>query len=159
MPEPIAYQIVLTLQQALQAIAVASGYHFDVAATAVKLDPNQDIESLIAPDGPRPFILLELPPQPPPEYHPAGQIRQVLPVTVHWVSDAIPTDDTSRMLTFFRGLADVERAVAVDPTRGGLAVDTRIGQQSFDTAVDGAQVWAQIEIEISLHRTYGAPDA
>lgn len=159
MPEPIDFQIVQSVQQALQAIAVAAGYHYDVVATAVKLDPNQAVEELVAPDGPRPFVLIELPPFPPPEYHPAMQIRKVLPLTIHWVSDSTPTDDTSRLKTFCRGLADVERAIAVDVTRGGLAYDTRIGQQSLDMSVGGAQVWAVTEVQVLIHRTYGAPDA
>lgn len=158
MPEPIEYQIVTNLQDALQSIRVANGYHFDVAATAVKLDPNQGVEDVIAPDGPRPFIVLEVTPESW-QYFPAGQVRIAFPVTVHWVSESTPTDDASRLQTYLRGCADVERAIAVDPTRGNRAADTRIVKRTFETAVDGSQVWAMVEIEMAVHRTYGAPDA
>lgn len=159
MPEPIDLQIVQHLQAALGAMRVADGYHFDVAATAVKLDPNHQVEDLIAPTGPRPFVILELTPDEGWEYQPAEQLHLALRVTIHWVSDSTPTDDNSRLQTYLRGCADVERAIAQDVTRGGLAVDTRIVKRLYDTAVDGAQVWAQIDVEITLYRQYGAPDA
>jgi len=156
MPEPIDYQIVLNLQAALQAISVASGYYYNVAGAAVKLDPNQGVDALIAPDGPRPFVVLELLPERW-EYFPANEVRIVHPVTIHWVSTSSPTTDESRLQTFLRGCADVEQAIAVDTTRGGLATDTRIARRTFDTALDGAQVWAMVETEILVHRTFGAP--
>lgn len=157
-PEPIEFQIVQNLQAALQAIAVAGGYHYDVAGAAVKLDPNQDIESLIAPGGARPFIVIEVTPETW-QYQPASQVLMTIPVTVYWVTDSDPTSDPSKMQTFFRGCADVERAIAADVTRGGLAVDTRITKRELSKEIDGAQVWAVIDTEISLYRTYGAPDA
>lgn len=158
MPEPIDYQIVLNLQTALRAIAVADGYHYTVAAAAVKLDPNQSVETLVAPDGLRPFLVLEPLPERW-EYQPANQLQMTLPVLIHWLQDSDPTADTSRLQTYLRGCADVERAIAQDITRGGLAVDTRIIKRTPETGVDGALVWAQIETEITICRTYGAPDA
>jgi hypothetical protein len=158
MPEPNEYQIVLNLQTALLAITVVGGYHYDVAALAVKLDPNQDVEALLAPAGPRPFVVLEVKPERW-EYFPASQLRLVLPVTIYWVHDSDPTVDLSRLRTYLRGCADVERAIAVDITRGGRAVDTRIVKRTHDAIGDGAQVWAVVDTEIITHRTFGAPDA
>lgn len=157
MPEPIEYRAILNYQAALQAIAVAGGYHYDVADAAVKLDPNVAVESLINPAGTRPLILIEVN-QARWEYQQAGALKVKMPLTVHWVSESTPTDDTSRMKTYFRGCADVEQAGAVDIGRGGLASDTRVVKQTFDTAVEGSRVWAQIEIEIWLHRQYGQPN-
>lgn len=159
MPEPSEYLIVRNLQTALLAIAVASGYHFGVAALTVKLDPNHDVESLIAPDGPRPFVIIEVKPDTW-EYTHANRIaRLVLPMTIHWVSDSDPTVDESRLQTYFQGCSDVERAIAKDISRGGLAIDTRILTRTYDTVVDGKQIWAQVHIEISTKRIYGQPDA
>lgn len=158
MPDPIEYQVIRNLQQALQAISVAGGYHFDVQGTAVKLDPNHKIEDLVAPDGPRPFVLLDLTPPERWDYQPASQVRLALPLTIHWVSDSVPTADESKMQTYLKGCADVEQALAVDVTRGGLAVDTRIVRRTLDSSVDGSQVWALIDTEINLHRTYGRPN-
>src|SRR6266542_3463204 len=125
--EPIEYQIVLDVQAALKNIAVANGYYFDVAALEVKLDPNHDVESLIKPDGPRPFLIVEVRPDEQWEYTSKPNIATFpLPLTIHWVSDTVPTVDESRLQTYFRGCADVEKAIAQDVTRGGRARDTLI---------------------------------
>lgn len=157
MPEPIEYRVVLSIQAALQAITIAGGYHYDVVSAAVKLDPNVAVETLINPGGTRPLILIEVNPVEW-EYQPAHRTKVRLPLTVHWVKDSTPTDDTSRMLAFFRGCADIEKAITVDITRGGLASDTRITRETFDTAVEGSRVWAQVEMTAHLHRTYGSPN-
>lgn len=157
-PTPAEYQIVKNLQAALLAISLSAGYHFDVARLAVKLDPNHDVDSLIAPDGPRPFIVVEMNPDEW-QYSPARLVSLTLPFTINWISDYVPTDDDSRIFTFLAGCADVERAIAGDISRGGLARDTRIVKRSYDTAVDGAQVWARVEGVILTRRTYGQPDA
>src|SRR5580765_1912965 len=96
---PTEYQIVTNLRTALQRMAVTGGYHFDIQALAVKLDPNCDVESLIAPDGPRPFVVLEVKADTW-SYSPANRATIVLPLTIHWVSDSSPVDDESRLLTF-----------------------------------------------------------
>lgn len=157
MPEPNEYLALKNLQAALEGIHVDDGYHFTVAALAVKLDANHDIDNLILPTGPRPFVILEVLDDRW-EYFPASEVRLVVPVRVHWVSESIPEDDNSRMQTFFRGCADVEKAIAVDVGRGGSCSDTRIMRRLFDTAVDGAQVWAILELELRLRRTYGTPN-
>lgn len=158
MSEPAAFVILKNLQSALLAISVETGYHFGLAAMAVKLDPNCDIESLLAPDGPRPFVILQVKPDQR-NYRPSMRMTQMLPLTVHWISDSVPTDDDSRMQTFFRGCADVEQAVALAFRLGRLGTKTTIVQQSFDTACDGSQVWAMSDLEVEIHRTYGAPNA
>lgn len=157
-PEPIELQVIQHLQAALQAITIAGGYHYDVAAAAVKLDPNQDVEALLAPGGARPFIVIDVAPETW-QYEPASQVLLALPLTIHWVQDSDPTVDLSRLQTYLRGCADVERAIAVDVTRGGLAADTRIVKRVQNTEADGALVWAALDVEITVHRTYGAPDA
>lgn len=158
MAEPIEFLIVQDLQAALRQISPAAGYHYDVASMAVKLDPNHKIEDFIDPNGPRPFLILEVGKERR-EYAPASEVRVVLPLTVHWVGESSPAEDENRMQMFYRACADIERAVAKDPSRGGRAVDTRITGRTFDTAVDGAQVWALVDLQVSLWRTYGEPDA
>jgi len=157
MSDPIDYLVVRNLQAALGAMTVVGGYHYDLAGTAVKLDPNHKVEDFIKPDGPRPFVILDLQPEDW-NYQPAKQLRLVMPVRVHWVGESTVTDDTSRMRTFLCGCADIERAVAADVTRGGLAVDTRIVRRQADDSTEGAQVWAIVDLEITLYRTYGQPD-
>ena len=160
MPEPIEYQIVKHLQAAIAAISVASGYFFTIAASAVRVDPNVDIESLVAPGGPRPYAVLEVNSDAEAWDHAEqrGGVLLVFPVVVNWVSDSVPTDDDSRLKTFFRGCADIEQAIAVDRTRGGLASDTTIVRRVQDLTRDGAEVWARVELSIRLRREFGKPN-
>lgn len=157
MPEPISFRIVQNMQAALRGISVAGGYHYDVAALAVKLDPNEANDAVQAPGGLRPLVLLQVDPELR-KYEPANELGLVMPVLVHWVHESDATDDDSRMRVFFRGCADVEQALAQDIGRGGLASDTRITKCVNRDEIDGAQVWAQIEVEVRLYRTYGLPN-
>lgn len=156
MAEPIEYRILRHLQATLAAITVAGGYHYDLMDVAVKLDPNTDVDSLIAPDGPRPFAVISVKPE---EwaYEPAFQLRLGMPLNIFWIGVADQTRDEARMELFFRGCADVEQAIAVDPSRGGYAADTRI--VSRECGGDGAEVWAKVGVVIPLRRTYGQPNA
>ena len=154
--DPIAFRIMQNLQSALKNISVAGGYHHDIAALAVKLDPNHDVESLVGDESLRPFIILEYGSQSF-EYHPASQIITKIPVSIHAVHDSDTSDDDSWMRTYLRLCADVEQAIAIDTTRGDLATDTRI----LDIAVhriDGREVWAETACEIRVYREFGAPN-
>jgi hypothetical protein len=156
--EPNEYLLIRNLQAALQQIAVASGYHHTVAATSIKLNPDSADDAFNRPDGPRPFALLEVRPERW-EYFPSLEVRLVQPVIVHFVGDSTPTSDESRIQTFYRLCADIERAIAVDPGRGGYAIDTRIVRRTLHSDdVDGKEVQASVELEMPLRRTYGAPD-
>lgn len=154
MTEPIGYQIVLNLQAALLAATVASGYYYDIVASAVKLDSNVDIAALIGDQALRPFVILEVLPEER-EYSPANVVKVRMPVNIHWISETADLDDVARMQTFFRGCADVERAITRDITRGGLATDHRIIDCTLDRTIDGAQVWAVIKTSILHRRVYG----
>lgn len=155
--EPREYRIVRNLQAALAAMTVVGGYFYDVAATAVKLDPDHDAQALVSPDGPRPFLILDVGSEKW-RYDQANELKLVLPVTVHWIGESDPTVDEDRVRMFYRASADIETAAALDISRGGLAIDTRIvGRQLIET-VEGPQVWAQIRLEIQLIRQYGQPN-
>ena len=156
MPEPIEYRIVQSLQTALRGIAIANGYHHDVAVLAVKLDANSAVEDLIGDEARRPFFILELT-KDAFIYQPAGRARIQMPAIIHAVHESDPTEDESWVRTYYRLCADIERAVALDLTRGGFAIDTRVLSRTFQT-FNGAQVWAMVETSISLIRIYGEPD-
>jgi hypothetical protein len=156
MSEPLDYQLVLNIQTALKAIAVSSGYYSTVSSVAVKMDADQAVEDLERPDLPTPFIILDVRPETV-EYMPAMQMRQEWPIVVHWVADCDPTDDASRVQSFFQGCADVEKALAQDVTRGGLAVDTRIVSRTLDPTVGGSRMWAVIDLRVVSFRTFGQP--
>jgi hypothetical protein len=158
MPEPIEYTAVRALQTALLAISVAGGYHYTVEAGAVKMDPNTDVESLIPPDGPRPFVILEVQPERR-THEPASQLVVDRAFTVYWVyrlSAADASVDEAWMRAFFRGCADVEEAIEAAQTAIGFEtlVERCAADQSF-----GSEVWAVIDVSMQIRRTLGQPNA
>lgn len=157
MSEPIEYLIVRDVQAALQAATVAGGYHYGIALAAVKLDPNHEAEEMVAPDGPRPYVLIEVLPDAW-QYAPSNDATLATKLNIHWVHETDPTRDEDLLRRYYRGCADVERALMQDISRGGRAVDTRITSRACGQETDGAQVWATLTVEIHQVRTCGAPD-
>jgi len=155
--EPTELQILLNLQAALQAIAVASGYFHDVTPSAVKLDPDFNVEAFTNANGIRPLVYL----QPQPEEWRYVGMPSVLelrwPLKVHWIQSTAADTDQARAEAFYRGCADVERALTQDCTRGGLAIEHRILTRNFNLANDGSTVWAEIETLVVVRRKYGQP--
>lgn len=157
MQVPAEYQVLTNLRDAIAAIRVGDGYYYDVRGTGVKLDPNSDVESLVAAGGPRPFVLIELTSDQW-QHMPAMRSRIEVAATIHWVHDSDPTRDADRIQTYLQGCSDIEKVIIADLQRGGLVIDTRIVRRTFDTAVDGSMVWASIEIVMPTIRTFGDPD-
>lgn len=159
MPEPNEYLLLANLQTTLRTIAVASGYHYTLTSAAVKFDIDHDVESLIEPDGPRPFAVIDT--SQPERWEfvemPNG-IKLIKPIQVHWVHRFSPTSDEAKLQMFLRGCADIEKAIAVDPSRGGYAVRTQIVNRSWNTEADGTVVWALIDLSVSVRRTFGEPN-
>ena len=168
MSEPLEFRALQALQAALQGVAGA-GYYYDLAASAVKLDPDQGVDELLEAFGPRPYVILEVTPDRWAYNYGADQVKVVLPVTVHWVHEPTRTSDqmlgepesahdADRLQVFWRGCADVERAIGRDVHLGGLVTDTRIlNRRWVPSEQDSQRIWAAIETEITLHRTYGQP--
>lgn len=155
MSEPIEFQILSSIKTALLACTVAGGYYYDVAAGAVKIDPATDIEALLAPDGPRPFIGIEFD-SAAKEYHPSNQLDIARKFKVFVVHDSDPADDDDFMRVYLRCCADVERAIRQDPSRGGLAIDTLVDDTNFNTQF-APKVWTEVDLTVTLERTNGAP--
>lgn len=153
--EPIEYRALLDLQAALQAIDIAAGYHYTVVSAAVKLDPDNAVAALEHPGGARPFIVIEVDPDAW-VFDQSNEIKLTMPLVIHWIHDSDPTNDAAKLQTYFRGCADVEKALAADIGRTGLATDTRITKRTM--AAIGAQVEALIETTITLRRQYGQPN-
>jgi hypothetical protein len=79
--EPIEFRILQDLQTALRGITVAAGYHYDLAALAVKLDPEQGVEELIGDSPLRPFFVIALDPDAF-SYSPSKMVSVELPLTI-----------------------------------------------------------------------------
>lgn len=156
MAEPLEFQILQSIQTALRNISIAGGYFHDVASVAVKLDADAKVEDLIGSSPERPFIILEINTETF-DYFPAEQLRLIMPVTVHFVNDTDPKEDDDLLKSHLRACADVEQALAIDGTRGGLATDTRITSRE-KREYEGQLLWSQITAQVLENRTYGKPN-
>jgi hypothetical protein len=87
-------------------------------------------------------------------------VRITLRYRVIWVHESDVTVDERGIQTFYKGVADVERAIALDPNRNGLASFTWVaGHSKFeDENLSGSQVVAVIDVRVRVIRTYGAPN-
>ena len=166
MTEPNEYRLVLALQAAIRRLRTADGYFFDIDDDAVKLDGDEDIERLTAADGPRPFAIIE--PRPESWTYSPGSVVIEQPFTVFVATDAVaaadpitgapaPTTDADRMRTFWRLVADVERAIGVDVSLGGTCVDARITRRTWLRDIESQMVVAEIELDAKVYREYGKP--
>jgi hypothetical protein len=155
LPEPNEYQMVLNLQAALLAIAVASGYYHDLSPTAVRLDANANIEELIGENQVRPFVLINVLPETR-TYSPAMRVDIATPIEIHFVNEPPDPDDATRLREFFRARADIERAVTRDITRGGTAIDTKILDNSLEQVDGTSLVWTKTQLRVLSRRVYGA---
>jgi len=153
---PNEYAVLTNLRDALAGIRVGDGFYYDVLGSAVKLDPNHDVDVLWADGAPRPFVLVELKSDTW-EHMPSVRARIELRATIHWIHDSDPKRDADKMQTYLQGCADIEKVIVSDLQRGGRVIDTRIVSRAFDTAVDGALVWASIDLAMPMIRTYGEP--
>lgn len=172
MTEPLEYQILRALQARFQQIATVDGYFYGVDDVAVLLDPDAGVESVFRADvngqRRRPMIIIEPLDGEEWKYEPANEVKFVLPVGVHWVHSAVPSADAmtgvpappaddERLRTYWRGCADIEKALnrANDPGLGGLATDVRIVDRQWNTQVDGQDVWAQLTLHVHTRREFG----
>lgn len=151
MADPIELQIVQSLQQAMQSVTVGDGYHYDVRGTAVKLNPDHDVEPLVEEGAPRPFVTLEVTPEAW-VYQPANRVKLEMPVRVHWF-DETDLDGDVLLQMAYRAYSDIERAVTRDLRRGERAVDTRITQRA--AVMQGSSVWVAVDLLVTVIRTFG----
>lgn len=163
--EPHEFRMVQQLQTALRSMTASSGYYYTVQDIAVKLDPDQAVEDLLAGDGPRPFVILEVRAEDWDYNYGADQVAITIPVWIHWVHEPTrsidqavpepaPRQDDDRQRVYWRGCADVERALGAAPGLGGTVTSSRVVRRRMH---DDPRIWAVVETEIRLHRTYGQP--
>lgn len=154
---PSEYAVLTNLRDALAGIRVGDGFYYDVLGSAVKLDPNHDVDALWAAGAPRPFVVIQLESDQWTHDERPQRARIELRVIVHWIHDSDPTRDADKLQTYLQGCADVEKAIAADLQLGGLAIATKIVGREMASAVDGALVEALIEVAIVVRRGFGEP--
>jgi hypothetical protein len=153
-PTPAVLACLLSLQTALRGITIASGYFNDVASTSVVLDP-QDLSAV--PASACPFLMLDTE-KGTIEY---GTSRPVavkndflVPLLARLESPGANPD--RKRIAAWQFYADVERAVAADPQRGGVAMFTYVQWPTFYFGLlDETDIYLEIPVRVLLQRTFG----
>lgn len=152
------YRALLHLRAALEGIRKQDGYYHDVQEAAVHMDPSTTIADAVSVDADRPFILIELRSDVR-TYFPQDEMKVRVPVIVHWIGDVRDPDDalddTALLRTFLQASADVERAVRVDASRGGVVMETLVTNTRIAEFIEGGRVWAELTLELVFYRTHG----
>jgi hypothetical protein len=151
--EPIDNAAMAHLIATLQGISVATGYNFDIKATSVTEELQ---EVLLVAQSELPFILLQLGDGTRKWVEKPDGIRDDLVVDmVARLDEPNPLERRAQALRF---AADLERALNVDPSRGGIMFDTVLNRPRLMFGItDDPTVIIQNQITMPVYRTYGAP--
>ena len=159
MADPIALTVLENAASALRAIATGAGYHYTVKSTSVVLDP---IEILLVSPTECPFLVVHFAGPGKREFMPALRMKDELRLAVVGcvICDGpggVVADP--KMAAWANLAADIEKALTVDATRGGNAIDTRLDQPDEPMLGFGGQnrVIVVQPVRVILRRVYGQP--
>jgi len=145
-----------SVQAALQAMSVAGGYHWDVKPSSVVRDPVS-LLTVAATETPF-FVLGETEPMNR-TFFPAMEMEDAILLRLYARVDAPGLEANRKDDAFENLIADIEKALTVDITRGQNAIDTRLHQpEASATGLPNQNMVLVMQpIEIRTHRQYGQP--
>lgn len=158
MSVPVILSIVLNMQTALQAITASAGYFNTIKPTSVVLDA---VALMSVSPTELPYIVLGHRVEPIERSFATSRpvaIQDRWRITLEARIDQ-PGTGSARKLTVLSQLeADIEKALTVDPQRGGLALYTYVQQGTRYTGLpDQDMTYLEIPVEVLLQRAYGQP--
>lgn len=148
------------IQAALQAMTINGGYHWDVRADSVVRDPVA-LDFVSTTETPF-FVLGQLEPMKNTgarAFLPALQLEDELLMNIFVRVDAPGSNPNRKDDAAEHMLADIEKALTVDITRGGYAIDTRLHQPPaavIGLPTEDRMILTQ-PVEIRVQRSYGQP--
>lgn len=157
MTETLTYRALLNLQTAIRSIGSRAEDFYKVEAKSVSLDPMDIVSIQTGRAKASPFFVIELAPSNRPSYGKSDQILEIIPVNIVGYVNAAAGDPLSRLMSYERLCADVERAIHADVKLGGLVGDVRIGPKQMQAVMGSQRVTAIIQIDLRTYRFYGSP--
>lgn len=156
MADPQRLLIQQDLATALRAMTVAGGYTYTVQAGSVTLDP---VSLETVPPGMLPACYVHADTGSERQFQPADRIKDRYRYTIVWRADAVGHDMDRKTKVFERMSADLEKALTVDITRGGHAIDTRLDPPDAPLMQLGAgQVVIGVQtLTVVTRHVYGQP--
>ena len=148
-------KVLAALIARFQAMTIAGAYHYDVKATSVVSDP---VNILTIPESELPFFLVE--PSPSSREFWAGMRLKVeahFLVTARVMANGL--DPLRKVQAGENLLGDLETAIGVDITLGGLVRDVRLQEPDGPMVGMGTNnnVFVLADLAAIYTRTYGAP--
>jgi hypothetical protein len=156
--EPVDYRVLADLATTLQTISQANNCWFDVKPTSVSLEPQ---EVILVPDTEVPFVLVVPAPDGRRRWWPAYQLEDDIAAVILARIDVTSVDEPgAKLKAGQRIVADIERRLTVDISRGGLCVDTRLQKPRilYGLGNDPIVLVEQLVL-MRRHRTYGQPES
>jgi hypothetical protein len=155
--DPQRQRVIEALATALRTNIAGGDYHFPLAdSRQVSVDPTTNL--LTWSGYALPMHVIEPTPDAVREFYPAMQIRDEFDLNVTSRMDiADVADPAARMQTWERLHSDIERALAVDITLGGLVYDVRVLPPRPFVGIGSAIVIVASPVKVSYHRAYGEP--
>lgn len=146
MAESIKEKILQDIEATLRGITLAAGYANDIGSVERGMVSPVEIQAFPA--------ALIIPTADNPEAGPSSVKRRAFSLSLRlWV--AVHKEASSHLESF---IADVERAMMVDPRRGALAFDTEEGNTTYLYLVEKeAQAGGEIEYTIYYRTQIGDP--
>jgi hypothetical protein len=142
------------LQARFQGMTDANLYHYPVAASGqVTANPTLSLLTGVGlPD--LPVYQLEVSPDGSKEYYPGEQLKEELFVNVYGRMDGDSADQEGRMAVWENMVADLETAICLDVTLGGLVCDTRLLEPAPFVGVGTNIVIVSAAVRMTIYRAY-----
>ena len=140
-PTPVRTSIIGNLKTALAGITVAGGYLTTVRAVLEGLQPQGE--------QPSPFVLVW---QPEPETYveiSSSKVERTLALEVSGVLECQEGAGSGPRAEAEKLLADMEKAILADRTRGGYATDTQLTRNQVFDAEPGLP-WVQVSLGVRI---------
>jgi hypothetical protein len=151
--EPIVNGAIDNLIETIQGISIAGGYNFDIKADSVT-EKLQEV--LLVPETELPFVLLQMSDGTRKWVEKPDGIRD--DIVIDLVARLVEPDPLMRRTQGLRFASDLERALYVDPSRGGVMFDTTLDPPRLMYGItDDPNIILQHRITMPVYRTYGAP--
>lgn len=156
--DPLRLRIIAALVAALRTNITGSDYHYPLQTPSVQVSDDPTTNVLTWNGYDLPLHVIEPTPDNLREFYPAMQVREEFNLNITSRVDVVDlADPGARMAAWERVAADVERALGVDVTLGGLVYDVRVMPPRPFVGIGSPIVIVASPVSVRYHRTYGTP--
>lgn len=154
--DPLRYRVMQNVQTTLAAIAERDGYHYTIPPGSVYLEP---VDLLQQPSSKLPVLIVAPDDRQTERVFLQQRIRSVFRMLITGIVEAEGSDPGRKLAAAERLYSDIEKALRVDLSRGGLTSATRVFEPDPPFLGLGSQLRVIIQqpIDCWIQRDYGSP--